>query len=253
MRQVLRSTTFANVCSFIALVVALGTGGAYAANTVFSTDIVDGQVKTPDLAAGAVTATKVQPETLSSGRVFGLDGSDVDDDGLSGADILESSLARVPDAAKLGGVAAKPAATLVKPAASDHDACSNPAETGTFCSLRFIDQYDWSFGNWGGEYQPARFYRDAFGVVHLEGLITQGAYDSGITPTIFVLPVGSRPAASHVFATIGRETDGSRASLARIDVKPDGHVVLMENPEDDPNNFGGANYVTLDGISFRTG
>ena len=30
-----RSTTFANVCSLLALTVAVGTGGAYAANTVF--------------------------------------------------------------------------------------------------------------------------------------------------------------------------------------------------------------------------
>jgi hypothetical protein len=49
-----RNLTFANVCSFVALVVALGTGSAYAANTVFSTDIVDQEVKTPDLDTGAV-------------------------------------------------------------------------------------------------------------------------------------------------------------------------------------------------------
>ena len=42
--------TFANVCSFLALLIALGTGSAYAANTVFSTDIVDGEVKTADIA-----------------------------------------------------------------------------------------------------------------------------------------------------------------------------------------------------------
>jgi hypothetical protein len=37
-----RSTTFANVCSLLALTIAIGTGGAYAAHTVFYTDIVDG-------------------------------------------------------------------------------------------------------------------------------------------------------------------------------------------------------------------
>ena len=45
-----RSLTFANVCSFLALFVAVSTGGAFAANTVFSTDIVDGEVKTEDIA-----------------------------------------------------------------------------------------------------------------------------------------------------------------------------------------------------------
>ena len=41
--------TFANVCSFLALLIALGTGSAYAANTVFSDDIVNGEVKTADI------------------------------------------------------------------------------------------------------------------------------------------------------------------------------------------------------------
>ena len=50
-----RSLTFANVCSFIALTVALSTGGAYAANTVFSTDIVDGEVKSADIGGNQVT------------------------------------------------------------------------------------------------------------------------------------------------------------------------------------------------------
>jgi hypothetical protein len=61
-----RSLTFANVCSFIALTVALGTGSAYAANTVFSTDIVDGQVKTADLGAQAVVNSKLAPASVSS-------------------------------------------------------------------------------------------------------------------------------------------------------------------------------------------
>ena len=54
-----RSTTFANVCSLLALTIAVGTGGAYAANTVFSTDIVDGEVKNADLASNSVTSTNI--------------------------------------------------------------------------------------------------------------------------------------------------------------------------------------------------
>ena len=46
-----------NTIGFIALFIALG-GTAYAANTVRSQDIVDGQVKTQDLANGAVTKAK---------------------------------------------------------------------------------------------------------------------------------------------------------------------------------------------------
>ena len=52
--------TFANVCSFLALTIAIGTGGAYAANTVFSTDIVDGEVKAADIAKNAVRAPEIR-------------------------------------------------------------------------------------------------------------------------------------------------------------------------------------------------
>ena len=51
--------TFANVCSFLALLIALGTGSAYAANTVFSEDIVNGEVKTADLDNNSVRSTKI--------------------------------------------------------------------------------------------------------------------------------------------------------------------------------------------------
>ena len=42
---------------------------AYAANTVFSTDIVDGEVKTPDLAANAVTAAKVKDGEIKAADI----------------------------------------------------------------------------------------------------------------------------------------------------------------------------------------
>ena len=48
-----------NAIALLALFVALGGTGAYAANTVFSGDIVDGQVMNPDLANGAVTSAKI--------------------------------------------------------------------------------------------------------------------------------------------------------------------------------------------------
>src|SRR3954454_23197423 len=64
-----RKLTFANVCSFTALVVALSTGGAYAANTIGSDDIIDesiqsvdiknGEVKNEDLIGSAVTSSKI--------------------------------------------------------------------------------------------------------------------------------------------------------------------------------------------------
>lgn len=71
------------VVACIALVIALGTAG-YAANTVFSTDIVDGQVKAADIGADAVTSAKVVNNSLSgidilnnSLTTFDLKGADV--------------------------------------------------------------------------------------------------------------------------------------------------------------------------------
>ena len=54
---------YANVTATMALVVALG-GSAYAANTIRSRDIKNGEVKRVDLANGAVTSGKVRNGTL---------------------------------------------------------------------------------------------------------------------------------------------------------------------------------------------
>src|SRR4051794_13949257 len=64
-----RSLTFANVASFLALTIALGTGSAYAANTVFSTDIVDGEVKTPDIANAGVTNGKLAGNSIQGAKI----------------------------------------------------------------------------------------------------------------------------------------------------------------------------------------
>ncbi len=76
--------TFANVCSFLALLIALGTGSAYAANTVFSTDIVDGEVKTADLANNAVRSNKI-----GAGQVKA---PDIAADAVASANVVNESL-----------------------------------------------------------------------------------------------------------------------------------------------------------------
>lgn len=73
MKRLFGRGRYANVTSTMALVVALG-GTAYAANSVRSSDIVNGQVKSvdigskqvknPDLATNAVTSAKVRDRTL---------------------------------------------------------------------------------------------------------------------------------------------------------------------------------------------
>ena len=62
-----QETRYASVTSTMALVVALGGTGAYAANTIRSSDIVNGQVKRADIADNAVTSGKVSNGTLRVG------------------------------------------------------------------------------------------------------------------------------------------------------------------------------------------
>ena len=64
-----RNVTFANVCSALALLIALGTGTAYAANTISSDDIIDGQVKTVDLGDAAVTSEKVADGAIGQAKI----------------------------------------------------------------------------------------------------------------------------------------------------------------------------------------
>ncbi len=49
----------------LALFLVIASGTAYAANTVFSSDIVDGQVKLQDLASSSVTGAKVRDGFLN--------------------------------------------------------------------------------------------------------------------------------------------------------------------------------------------
>jgi len=57
------------VCSFLALVIALGAGTAYAANTVRSSDIVDGQVMNADIGANAVSTGKINDGAVTSNDI----------------------------------------------------------------------------------------------------------------------------------------------------------------------------------------
>ena len=85
-----RRLTYANLASTLALVVALGSGGAYAAglakNSVGSAQLKHGAVKAADLASNSVTGKAVKK------------------DALTGKDIKESTLGPVPSAATVDTV-----------------------------------------------------------------------------------------------------------------------------------------------------
>src|SRR5262245_11467784 len=86
MRKLRSKLTFANVCSSLALLIAIGTGSAYAANTVFSSDIVDGEVKSADIGNNQVRSADVRDDTLANG---GLTGADIDESTLGALDATD--------------------------------------------------------------------------------------------------------------------------------------------------------------------
>jgi len=73
-----------------------------------------------------------------------------------------------------------------------------------------------SWVNYGSNQTPARFLKDASGVVHVEGVVKSGGLN-----TIFTLPVGYRTEYQH-----GIPTD-SNAGNARIVLTYDGTVTLQ--------------------------
>jgi hypothetical protein len=91
LRKLRSRLTYANVMSTIAVFVAVGTGGAYAANTVFSTDIVDGEVKTADIGNGEVKSTDVKDESLTTFDVSTFLGVDIVDGSLDDQDVGQTT------------------------------------------------------------------------------------------------------------------------------------------------------------------
>jgi len=90
------------------------------------------------------------------------------------------------------------------------------------------------WGNYGGAYGTAAYYKDNNGIVHIRGLIAGGT----IGGCVFTLPVGYRPA-----ARILRATQTNVNTIGRVDVGSDGCVYAT---------VGDPAWFSLDGIDFRT-
>jgi hypothetical protein len=86
--------------------------------------------------------------------------------------------------------------------------------------------------NWGSEYAPAGYMKDALGFVHLRGLVRSGQMQH----SIFVLPVGFQPLFRHLSC---RGAAGE--AQGRVDITNDGQVL--------PWN-GTNGWISLDDITF---
>ena len=271
--------TYANVMSTLACVGVLAGGTAYAANTVFSADIVDGEVKvadigqgavatdeiangqvktadigdgevkTADLANGAASTDKIADAAVTTAKVKNdnLTGGDVAANSLKGADIDESSLA---------GLAFGNANTLDGKDSTDFA----PADTegwhviGAPGEPAFPDHNDFSceFSNLGAPWNDAAFYKDPWGVVHLRGVVQAsngntffcGSLDRDLE--LFQLPAGYRPAGDVLHATISGD------EIGRVDIDTSGLVRVNGNNAGDIFTRA-TSYLSLEGIGFKAG
>lgn len=115
MRSRLHQLSYARVTATLALFLALGTGGAYAAETIGSSDIINesilsqdiknGEVKAGDIGLNAVFGNRISDGTIHSPDIAlnSIPGSRVLNNTLTGDDINESTLGKVGDADTLDG------------------------------------------------------------------------------------------------------------------------------------------------------
>jgi len=220
----LRPPSPAMAVALLALFVALG-GSSYAALKVNSRQIVDNSVRGKDLRNNDVRS------------------KDVRNNSLTGADVNEARLGNVPSASTANSANSAGSAGTAGTAANA-DALGGVGPDGFVRTptepLRLIGtpgnpSFENGFVNHGLG-ASAGFFKDQFGVVHLQGDLNP----PGSANRIFTLPAGYRPdnngAQGPVFLV---SADGGTAV---VDVDHEGQVSLLNSASE---------HVSINGITFR--
>jgi hypothetical protein len=187
----------------------------------------------------------------AAGDVYKFGGIEGEERGWAcGPDAVDGGNAATLDGAD--SATTNTAGTIVKRDASGNFAASTISakvaaeawhEIGTsgeppFMACRVVEGAPTYWTNWGPDRSSAAFYKDPSGVVHLKGMIKcAGGQNYDVRP--FLLPAGYRPALTQTHTTMAGD------AAVRLDVTADGWLWL--------NGFvpGAANYLSLDGITFR--
>jgi len=90
-------------------------------------------------------------------------------------------------------------------------------------------------------YNPARFYKDPFGIVHLSGAIAGGTLHS----TAFTLPEGYRPIGLALYSVLSTDTAGGGGNIVPAS------FFIYRNGWSYVQNGGSNAFVSLEGITFR--
>jgi hypothetical protein len=100
------------------------------------------------------------------------------------------------------------------------------------------------FTNYGASFNPAGYYLDPFGVVHLRGLVNYNGSAAG--SIMFTLPESLRPANQWLVPAVLSETVGgvSQTGIGRIDIHTNGEVQINVYSKNVTQ------WVSLDGITF---
>jgi hypothetical protein len=210
--------------ALLALFVALG-GSSYAALKVSGKQIVNNSVRSKDLRNNDVRST------------------DVRNNGLTGADIDEARVGTVPSANTANSAATATSATNATKA-DDANALGGiapggyvqtPTEATRLVGTPGNPPFEASYTN-SGQGVPAGFFKDQFGIVHLQGDVNP----PGSASTIFTLPPGYRP--THGGTTGPVFLVPADTSTGVIDVRSDGRVRVL-------SSFN--NNVSINGVTFR--
>ena len=211
-----------NAVAYLALFVALGGTSFAAATVITGKNVKNGSLTGKDVKNSSLTGGDVKNKSLTpsdfSGSVTGPQGPK-GDTGLQGPKGDQGA----------PGVVAAPEAPI------EVTSFTNNWET-------YSDSY------------PVRYWKDAFGVVHLMGAIAAGDVSQGFASVpAFRLPEGYRPSQYQAIPVVS--VDSTNLGIGGAYVEICGPPTCGSDDVGDVSVFEPANnfYVSLDGITFRSG